>query len=155
MRTFLARFLTLFRKESLDTDLDCELGSHLQLLTEENIRKGLSPEEARYSARREFGGLQHTKELYREQRGLPFLETLLQDVRFGLRLIVKNGALSTIIIAIVAAAIGAGTSLYSLIDACLIRTTITRAVADRWEIVRAYLPHQKTYVNFMSAPEIS
>jgi len=154
MHTFLARFLALFRKESLDTDLDSELGSHLQLLTEENIRKGLSPEEARYSARREFGGLQQTKEVYREQRGLPLLETLLQDVRFGVRLILKNAALSTIIVAIVAVGIGAGTSLYSLIDACLIRTTITRAVGDRWEIVRAYLPHQKTFVNFMSVPEI-
>ena len=154
MRTFLSRVFALFRKESLDTDLNRELDSHLQLLTEENIRRGLPPEEARLAARREFGGLQQTKEVCREQRGLPLLETLLQDVRFGVRLIVKNGALSTIIVAIVAVGIGAGTSLYSLIDACLIRTTITRAVADRWEVVRAYLPHQKTFVNFMSVPEI-
>jgi len=57
-------------------------------------------------------------------------------------------------VAILAVGIGAGTSLYSLIDACLIRTSITYPVVDRWEVVRAYLPHQKTFVNFLSVPEI-
>jgi predicted permease len=154
LRMFGVRLLGLFRKRNRDENLDAELRSHLNALTEENIRRGLSPEEARYSACREFGGVEQTKETYREQRGLPFLETLLQDMRFGMRLMAKDAAFSTVILAILAVGIGAGTSLYSLIDACLIRTTIARAVADRWEVVRAYVPHQKTFVNFLSVPEI-
>jgi len=154
LRMFGSRLLGFFWKRSDEENLDTELRAHLDALTEENIRRGMDSEEARYAARREFGGLEQTKEIYRKQRGLPFLETLWQDVRFGVRLLTKNAALSTVIITILAVGIGAGTSLYSLIDACLIRTTITHAVADRWEIVRAYLPHQKTFVNFLSAPEI-
>jgi predicted permease len=154
MRMFRSRLAGLFRKRSGDKDLYNELRAHLEALTEENIRRGMTAEEARYAARREFGGVEQTKQTYREQRGLPFLETLWQDMRFGGRLIAKHAALSAIIVAILAVGIGAGTSLYSLIDACLIRTSITYPVVDRWEVVRAYLPHQKTFVNFLSVPEI-
>src|SRR4029077_1789975 len=86
----LARLWNVFRKQRLEQDLNSELQAHLDLLTEENIRKGMSPADARYAARREFGGLEQTKELYRDQGGLPFLEAFLQDVRFGLRMLRKN-----------------------------------------------------------------
>jgi predicted permease len=154
LRIIISSLVDVFSKQKREQELGAELREHLDALTEDHIRRGMSPQEARYAARRDFGGLEQTKEAYREQRGLPFLETFLQDVRFGVRLMTKNAALSTVIVLILAVGIGAGTSLYSLIDACLIRTTITHAVADRWEIVRAYLPHQKTFVNFMSVPEI-
>jgi putative ABC transport system permease protein len=154
MRVFGSRLLGFFWRRSAEENLDAEMRAHLDALTEEHIRRGMDSEEARCAARREFGGVEQTKQTWREQRGLPFLETLWQDVRFSLRLMGKNAALSTVIVAILAVGIGAGTSLYSLIDACLIRTTITHAVADRWEVVRAYLPSQKTFVNFLSAPEI-
>ena len=154
MRMFGLRLLGFFRSRKDEESFEAELRSHLDALTKENIRRGMSLEEARYAARREFGGVEQTKETYREQRGLPFLETLWQDVRFGGRLIAKHPALSAIIVAILAVGIGAGASLYSLIDACLIRTSITYPVVDRWEVVRAYLPQQKTFVNFLSAPEI-
>lgn len=153
MRIRGSRLLGLFRKRHRDETLDAELRSHLDALTEENIRRGMSAGEAGYAARREFGGVEQTKESYREQAGLPFLETLWQDVRFGMRLMSKNAALSAVIVAILAIGIGAGTSLYSLISACLVHS-IPYPVADRWGIVRAYLPHQKTFVNFLSVPEI-
>src|ERR1700676_4238866 len=153
MRTFGSRLLGFLFRHRRERELDEELESHLRLLTEETVRRGMNPEDAEHAARREFGGVEQTKEAYREQRGLPLLETLLQDVRFGVRLMAKNAALSTVVIAILAVGIGAGTSLYSLIDACLVRS-IPYPVANRWGIVRAYLPHQKTFVNFLSIPEI-
>ncbi len=154
LRSWLSRLRGMFGRARRDSELNAELRAHLDLLTAENIHRGMSLEDARYAARRNFGGVEQAKQAYREQRGLPILETLLQDVRFGARLMTKHAALSAIIIAILAVGIGAGTSLYSLIDACLIRTSITYPVVDRWEIVRAYLPHQKTFVNFLSVPEI-
>ncbi len=80
-----ARLRGLFRKRYLDGDLDAELRAHLEMLVEENIRRGMSPIEARYAARREFGGVEQSKELHREQRSIPFLDALLQDLRFALR----------------------------------------------------------------------
>jgi len=154
LRMLGSRLLGFLFRRRREREPDEELQSHLRFLAEETVRRGMSPDDAERAARREFGGVEQTKEAYRAQRSMPFLETLRQDVRFGARLLIKHAALSAIIVGILAVGIGAGTSLYSLIDACLIRTTITRAVADRWEIVRAYLPHQKTFVNFLSTPEI-
>jgi predicted permease len=155
LRALLTRVRALFGRAKLEQFLDAEMRSHLEMLAEENLRRGMSAEEARYAAQRAFGGLEQSKEEYREQRGLPFLEVLLQDARFGVRLLRKDVRLSAVIIAILAVGIGAGTSLYSLIDACLIRSGITHPVADRWEIVRAYLPHQKAFLNYLSNAEIA
>src|SRR5712691_4727150 len=77
LRIFGARLRGLFRKRYLDGDLDAELRAHLEMLVEENIRRGRSPVEARYAARREFGGVERSKELHREQRSIPFLDALL------------------------------------------------------------------------------
>jgi putative ABC transport system permease protein len=155
LRILWSRFRGLFFSTSADSELETELRSHIEALTEENIRHGMRPREAAQAARRDFGGVEQTKESYRQQRGLPILETLLQDVRFGLRLLRKDAALSLVIVAILAVGIGAGTSLYSLIDACLVRAiTYTTPLVDRWEVVRAYLPQQKKFVNYLSVPEI-
>jgi predicted permease len=153
LRIFAMRLSGIFRKRNLDGELDAELRSHIDALTEENIRRGMNLEEARYAARREFGGLEQTKESYRDRRGLPFAQILAQDVRYGLRLFAKTPALSIIIIAILAIGIGSGTAIYSLIDACLLRS-ITYPVVDRWEVVRAAVPSQKTFVNYLSNQEI-
>jgi hypothetical protein len=77
MRILAVRVRGLFGRSRRESELETELQSHLEASTEENIRRGLAPEEARRVARREFGGLEQTKELYRQQRGLPFLETFL------------------------------------------------------------------------------
>jgi predicted permease len=154
IRTFFSRLRGLFARTRRDDELDSELQVHLEALTEENVRRGMSPQDARYAARREFGGLEQMKESYREQRGLPFLETLAQDVRYGLRMCAKTPALSAVIVVILAVGIGCGTALYSLIDACLFHTAEqTYPVVQRWEAVRAYLPGQKRFVNYLSIPE--
>ena len=69
-RTLIHRLAALFRRGRLEDDLDAELRSHLEMAVELNLRKGMSAEEARREAYREFGGIEQTKELYRDQRGL-------------------------------------------------------------------------------------
>jgi putative ABC transport system permease protein len=155
LRIFCSRLIRIFSARRSDQEMDAEFNSHLEMLAEANLSRGMTREEALQSARREFGGLEQTKEEYRHQRSLPFLETLLQDVRYSLRMLAKTPALSAVIVAILAVGIGCGTALYSLIDACLFHTAEqTYPTVQRWEAVRAYLPGQKRFVNYLSVPEI-
>src|SRR6266853_6027557 len=93
-RTFLQRLAALFRHRRLEDDLDDELRSHLEMSVELNLRKGMSSADARREALRSFGGVEQTKELYRDQRGLPMIETTLQDLRFGLRMLRRDPGFS-------------------------------------------------------------
>src|SRR5437667_10428466 len=85
LRVWWSRVLAAFRKQELEQELDEEMRSHLEMLVEENLRKGMSFEEARYAALRSFGGVEQVKEMYRAQRGLPMIETIVLDTRYGLR----------------------------------------------------------------------
>ena len=122
MRIFVSRLLGLFRRRRLSEDLDAEVQSHLQLLTEENIRRGMSPKEAEYAARREFGGIEQTKLLYREQQALPFVDTLLQDVKFAGRMLIKRPGFAVIAVLTLAVGIGATTAVFSVVDRILFRS---------------------------------
>jgi predicted permease len=126
LRIFFSRLLDLFRRRPLERDLDAELRTHLAMLTEENLRRGMSAEEARYAARREFGGLEQTKQTYRDQRSLPFLETLAQDLRYGLRILAKNPCFSAVAILTLAFGIGANTAIFSLMNAALLQSLPVR-----------------------------
>src|SRR5215472_7616453 len=137
LRIFFSKLLAIFGNKRREAELETELQSHITLLIEENLRKGMSLEEARHAAHREFGGIEQTKELYRDQRSLPLLPSVVQDIRYGLRLLAKTPGLSVVIIAILAVGIGSSMAIYSLIDACLLRSN-TYPVVDRWEVVRAY-----------------
>lgn len=122
LRVLASRLRGLFRRLHLEGDLDAELRGHLDALAEENIRRGMSPEEARQAARREFGGIEQTKELYREQRGLPFLETLVQDARFALRGLRKNPTFTLVAVLTLALGIGATSAVFSVVDRILFRS---------------------------------
>src|SRR5947207_1152060 len=83
LRAWLVRFGELFRKERGDRDLAAEMESHLQMHIEDNLRAGMSPAEARRQALMKLGGVEQTKEIYGDRRGLPLLETFFQDLRFA------------------------------------------------------------------------
>src|SRR2546430_9216847 len=93
-RESLLRIQSFARKKPLDQELDEEMASHLQFAIEENLQKGMTPQEAERQARISFVGPQQSKETHRESRGLPFLDTLLRDIRYTLRTLWRGRALA-------------------------------------------------------------
>src|SRR5215467_11555150 len=95
------RFRSLFRKSHVEQELSEELRFHLERLIEEKVAKGMAPEEARYAGSRELGGAEQIKEECREARRVNYIESFLQDVRYGLRMLAKNpGSTAMAIIAL-------------------------------------------------------
>lgn len=120
-RMFLHRLAALFRRRRLEDDLDAELRSHLEMAVELNLRKGMSAEDARREALRSFGGVEQTRELYRDQRGLPMIETALQDLRFGFRMLRRSPGFSILAILCLTLGIGANAAVFSWIEGILFR----------------------------------
>src|SRR5712671_6585593 len=119
--TFIRRVMALFRRRRLEDDLDEELRSHLEMAVERNLGKGMSAEDARREGLRSFGGVEQTKESYRDQRGLPMIETTLQDLRFGLRMLRRSPGFSILAILCLTLAIGANAAVFSWVEGILFR----------------------------------
>ena len=98
-----------------------ELQAHIDLLTARNIKAGMSPDDARYSAHRAFGRVEQVTESCREERGVPWLEHLVQDMTYGWRLLRKNRSFTLVTVLTLALGIGATTAVFSIIRGVLLK----------------------------------
>src|SRR5579863_3930716 len=121
LHEIVSRLRGFLHKRGLDDQLDQEISEHLDLLVEDNIRRGMAPEEAHNAARRQFGHMDVIKETYRKRRGLPMLETFLQDLHFGARTLRKNPGFTAVALLTFALGIGATTLVFSIFYAALLK----------------------------------
>ena len=99
-----------------DRELNREIEEHLRFLAERFVQQGMSPEDAEYAARRQFGGVTQLRECHRESRGIPSIENFLRDLFFSLRQLRKDPKFSLIAISVLALGLGANISIFSLVN---------------------------------------
>lgn len=121
LRVLIARLQGLFAGQRQDQDLNAELQAHLEMMVEENRRKGMPEREARQAAHVRFGGITQTEEIYREARGLHFVQTLLQDLRYAFRMLRRAPGFAAVVVVSLALGIGVNTAIFSAIDAVMLR----------------------------------
>ncbi|HET7101626.1 MAG TPA: ABC transporter permease, partial [Terriglobia bacterium] len=133
LRVLLSKLTGLFRKARLEQQLDEDVRAHLEMLTEENLRKGMDPEEARYAALRQFGNVSGMKEECRETWTIRLIEELVQDIRYALRQLRRNPGFSATTIIVAALGIAATCVVFSFADAAVFRAlpykNVSRLVA--------------------------
>lgn len=121
LRALFLRLLGFFQKEAGEREFAEEIEAHLQMHIEDNVRSGMNSEEARRSALLRLGSVESTKQAYRERNTLPFFETILQDLRFAVRQLIKNPGLAIIAILVLALGIGTSVAIFGFVDATLIK----------------------------------
>ncbi len=121
VRAFLFRLMNLLDKGRKDRELAEELESHLGMQIEDNLRAGMSPEQARRESLLKSGGLETSKESCRDRRGLPLIETILRDFAYAMRQVRKSPGFAAAVVLTLALGIGANTAMFSIIHAALLK----------------------------------
>jgi putative ABC transport system permease protein len=121
VRRLMRRLRAMLNGGGVDAEMDRELATHLQLIEDEMMRKGATPEEARRLARIKIGGVEQVRTMHREERGLPFVESVAADVRFGWRQLMKRRVTTLAAVLSLGLAMGSCAAAFRLIDALFLR----------------------------------
>ena len=121
LRAWMSRLAGLVPSQRRERELADEIESHLQMHVDDNLRAGMTPEEARRDALLKLGGVESTREACRERSTIPLIEHLLQDVRFALRQLARNRGFTLTAVLVLALGLGASTAIFGFVDAALIR----------------------------------
>ena len=117
LKVFASRVTGWLRPNSVDVDFDAELRSHLDMLVDDNLRRGMAPEAAARAARVTLGGVTQLKEQYRERSGLPWMESLWQDTRYAVRILGRNRGFTLLAVLTIAVGIGVNTTVFTVVNA--------------------------------------
>lgn len=121
LRAWMSRLAGMLPNTQRERELAAELESHLQMNIDDNLRSGMTPEHARRDAILKLGGVEPTKQAYRERSTLPFLENLVQDVRFAIRQLHKNRGFTCTAILMLALGMCASVAIFAFVDAALVK----------------------------------
>ena len=138
LRRLFQRLRSAFPNAQMDHDLDAEMAAHLDLAIEENIQRGMAPKEARRRALVRFGGVEQARQQHRESRGLPWLDVLMQDLRFTFRTMRRDREFTIIAVVILALGIGSNIAVFSVVNTILLRPLPFRDPQNLVRIVEKY-----------------
>lgn len=139
---FLSRLTALFRKRQLDSRIDEELRFHLEMQIEENIRRGMTPQEARRHARISSGGLEQAKEQHRDARGNVFIDSVFQDLRHSVRRLRQSPGFTAVAVLTLAFGLSVNATIFGLISAIFLRPLAVKD-ADRLVVVLQQHPNRE------------
>src|SRR5215218_3997315 len=154
LSNLLRRWRALIHKDQLEQELDEEMQFHLERDIEQKVRSGMTPEDARYAALKSFGRFDQSKEECRSARGVGFIENILRDVSYSVRVLLKNYAFTIVVILTLALGIGANTAIFSFANGILLRPlpypqSDRLAVLDETALKRGIDSMSVSYPNFL------
>jgi putative ABC transport system permease protein len=152
LKSFFTGLRDLFRREQIDRDIEEEVRFHLEMRAEENLARGMTPEEAMLDARRRFGHAALIKEICHDIRGVGFMETLWQDLRFGVRVLWKNPGFTIVAVLTLALGIGANTAIFSIVNAVVLRPLPFKD-PDRIMLLLGNNPQRELLQNGVTPPD--
>jgi predicted permease len=140
-RTWTARLRGLLRRGRRESEMNEEVGFHLDMQAGEYERRGMSPEQARQAARRRFGAVEQVKEEYRRQGGVPWLESFVRDLGYGLRMLRKSPLVTAVALVSLSLGLGASGAIFNVIDSLLL-ARLPVAEPDRLVVLKIQRPEE-------------